>query len=132
YFLPSYIPTTEQPFSRSRGINQVSSDFFWNSQNFLTYSRKFDKHSLNAMVGYSVDEAVYKSTYINKYDCPTDLLPTLNQGVTIVDAQNDARTNRSSEAMIGSFARVMYDYASKYYVTGSIRRDGSSKFGKDN
>ncbi|HLT05906.1 MAG TPA: TonB-dependent receptor [Cyclobacteriaceae bacterium] len=132
YFLPSYIPTTEQPFSRSRGINQVSSDFFWNSQNFLTYSRKFDKHSLNAMVGYSVDEAVYKSTYINKYDYPTDLLPTLNQGVTIVDAQNDARTNRSSEAMIGSFARVMYDYASKYYVTGSIRRDGSSKFGKDN
>ena len=132
YFLPSYIPTTEQPFSRSRGINQVSSEFFWNSQNFLTYSRKFDKHSVNAMIGYSVDEAIYKSTYINKYDYPTDLLPTLNQGVTIVDAQNDARTNRSSESMIGSFARVMYDYASKYYVTGSIRRDGSSKFGKDN
>jgi TonB-linked SusC/RagA family outer membrane protein len=132
YFLPSYIPTTEQPFSRSRGINQVTSDFFWNSQNFLTYSRKFDKHNVNAMVGYSVDEAIYKSTYINKYDYPTDLLPTLNQGVTIVDAQNDARTNRSSESMIGSFARVMYDYASKYYVTGSIRRDGSSKFGKEN
>jgi TonB-linked SusC/RagA family outer membrane protein len=132
YFLPSYIPTTEQPFSRSRGINQVSSELFWNSQNFLTYSRKFEKHSVNAMIGYSVDEAIYKSTYINKYDYPTDLLPTLNQGVTIVDAQNDARTNRSSESMIGSFARVMYDYASKYYVTGSIRRDGSSKFGKDN
>ena len=132
YFLPSYIPTTEQPFSRSRGINQVTSEFFWNSQNFLTYSRKFDKHNVNAMVGYSVDEAIYKSTYINKYDYPTDLLPTLNQGVTIVDAQNDARTNRSSEAMIGSFARVMYDYASKYYITGSIRRDGSSKFGKEN
>src|SRR5690606_1466575 len=65
YFLPSYIPTTEQPFSRSRGINQVTSDFFWNSQNFLTYSRKFDKHNVNAMVGYSVDEAIYKSTYIN-------------------------------------------------------------------
>lgn len=131
YFLPSYIPTTEQPFSRSRGINHVTSDFFWNSQNFLTYSKKFDKHNLNVMVGYSVDEAIYKSTYINKYDYPTDLLPTLNQGVTIVDAQNDARTNKSSEAMIGSFARVMYDYASKYYITGSIRRDGSSKFGAE-
>jgi len=132
YFLPSSMPTTEQPFSRSRGINQVTSEFFWNSQNFLTYSRKFESHSVNGMVGYSVDEAIYKSTYINKYDYPTDLIPTLNQGVTIVDAINDARTNRSSESMIGSFARVMYDYAGKYYFTGSIRRDGSSKFGKEN
>lgn len=132
YFLPSYIPTTQEPFSRSRGINQINSSFTWNSQNFLTYSKKIDRHSLNALVGYSVDEAIYRSTYINKYDYPTDLIPTLNQGVTIVDAQNDARTNKSSESMIGSFARVMYDYAGKYYVTGSIRRDGSSKFGKDN
>lgn len=132
YFLPNSMPTTSQPFSRSRGINQVTSSFTWNSQNFLTYAKKFDAHSLNAMVGYSVDEASYRSTYINKYDYPTDLIPTLNQGVTIVNAQNDARTNRSSESMIGSFARVIYNYDSKYYFTGSIRRDGSSKFGKDN
>lgn len=60
------------------------------------------------------------------------MIPTLNQGTTIVNAQNDARTNRSSESMIGSFARIIYNYDSKYYFTGSIRRDGSSKFGKDN
>jgi outer membrane receptor protein involved in Fe transport len=83
------------------------------------------------MVGYSVEESTYRSTYINKYDYPTDLIPTTNQAVTVVNAQNDARNNRSSEAMIGSFARLMYNYNSKYYVTGSIRRDGSSKFGKD-
>lgn len=132
YFLPNSMPTVSQPFSRSRGINQVTSSFNWNSQNFLTYTKSFDAHSLNAMVGYSVDEASYRSTYINKYDYPTDLIPTLNQGTTIVNAQNDARTNRSSESMIGSFARVIYNYDSKYYFTGSIRRDGSSKFGKDN
>lgn len=131
YFLPSHVPTTEQPFSRSRGINHVTSEFFWNSQSFLTYSKEFERHNINAMVGYSVDEAIYRSTYLDKYDYPTDLIPTLNQGVTIVDAQNHARTNRSSEAMIGSFARLMYNYAGKYYFTGSIRRDGSSKFGAD-
>lgn len=131
YFLPGSMPTTEQPFSRSRGINQINSSVFWNSQNFLTYSHKFDRHSVNAMMGYSVEESTYKSAYLNKYDYPTDLIPTLNQAVTVVNAQDDVRNNRSSEAMIGSFARVMYDYAGKYYVTGSIRRDGSSKFGKD-
>ena len=66
-----------------------------------------------------------------KYDYPTDLIPTLNQPITILNPQTDARTNRSSEAMIGSFGRVMYNYAGKYYLTGSIRRDGSSKFGQD-
>jgi TonB-linked SusC/RagA family outer membrane protein len=132
YFLPNSMPNKSQPFSRSRGISQMNSNFMWNSQNFLTYSRKFEGHSLNGMVGYSVDESIYRSTYLNKYDYPTDLIPTLNQGTTVVDAQNDVRTNRSSESMIGSFARLMYDFKSKYYFTGSIRRDGSSKFGKDN
>lgn len=132
YFLPNSMPNVSQPFSRSRGIHEMNSNFMWNSQNFLTYSKKIQDHSLNAMVGYSVDEAIYRSSYMNKFDYPTDLIPTLNQGVTVVDGQNDARTNQSSETMIGSFARVMYDYAGKYYFTGSIRRDGSSKFGKEN
>lgn len=132
YFLPNHVPNKSQPFSRSQGINQTNYDFIWNSQNFLTYSREFGKHSLNTMVGYSVDHASYKSTRIEKYDYPTDLLPTLNQAVTVVDGQNDVRTNQSSESLIGSFARVLYNYAGKYYVTGSVRRDGSSKFGKDN
>ena len=132
YFLPNAMPNTQQPFSRSRGIHQMNNHFMWNSQNFLTYAKKFADHSLNAMVGYSVDEAIYRSSYMNKYDYPTDLLPTLNQAVTVVDGQNDARTNQSSETMIGSFARVMYNYNSKYYFTGSIRRDGSSKFGEEN
>ncbi|MEX2594228.1 MAG: SusC/RagA family TonB-linked outer membrane protein, partial [Anditalea sp.] len=132
YFLPNAMPNKSQPFSRSRGINQMNSNFMWNSQNFLTYSREFEGHSLNAMMGYSIDETTYRSTYITKYDYPTDLIPTLNQGTTVVDAQNDVRTNQSSESMIGSFARLMYDFKSKYYFTGSIRRDGSSKFGKEN
>lgn len=131
YFLPGSMPTTQQPFSRSRGINDLNTTFFWNSQNFLTYSREFGDHALNAMVGYSVEESSYQRAYINKYDYPTDLIPTTNQATTIVDAQNDARNNKSSEAMIGSFARLMYNFNSKYYITGSIRRDGSSKFGKD-
>ncbi len=53
----------------------------------------------------------------------------MNQAITILSAQNDARTNKSSESMIGSFARAMYNYAGKYYLTASVRRDGSSKFG---
>jgi TonB-linked SusC/RagA family outer membrane protein len=132
YFNPSSVPTASQTFSRSQGINETNNRLYWNSQNFLTYQREFGKHSVSAVAGYSVEESNFRDSYLTKYDYPTDLLPTLNQGITILNPQNDARTNRSSEAMIGSFGRVMYNFAGKYYLTGSIRRDGSSKFGADN
>lgn len=131
YFNPSSVPTASQTFSRSQGINETNNRLYWNSQNFLTYQKEFGKHSVSAVAGYSVEESTYRDSYIMKYDYPTDLIPTLNQPITIVNPQSDARTNRSSEAMIGSFGRVMYNYAGKYYLTASVRRDGSSKFGSD-
>jgi TonB-linked SusC/RagA family outer membrane protein len=132
FFLPNATPTTAQTFSRSQGTSQTNTRLYWNSQNFLTYQKNFGKHALTAMAGYSTEESSYRSTYINKYDYPTDLITTLNQATTVLNAQNDARTNRSGETMIGSFGRIMYNYAGRYYFTGSVRRDGSSRFGQDN
>ncbi len=129
YFLPTSYPTTSATTSRPQGLNNISSRLYWNSQSFLTYNHNFGGHAVNAILGYSVEETSYRSTYINKYDYATDQVPTLNQAITILNSQNDASTNRSSESMIGSFARVMYNYLGKYYLTGSVRRDGSSKFG---
>jgi TonB-linked SusC/RagA family outer membrane protein len=132
YFNPSSVPTASATFSRSQGINETNNRLYWNSQNFLTFQREFGKHSVSAVAGYSVEESTFRDSYLMKYDYPTDQIPTLNQPITILNPQTDARTNRSSESMIGSFGRVMYNYSGKYYLTGSIRRDGSSKFGQDN
>ena len=131
YFLPASYPTRYLPYSRPEGINDINSRLYWNFQNFLTYNHLFGGHSVNAMLGYSAEETSYRRTYLDKYDYSTDAVPTLNQAITILNAQTDARTNRSSESMIGSFARVMYNFKGKYYFTGSVRRDGSSKFGFD-
>ena len=129
YFLPTSYPTGSSYTSRPQGLNNISTRLYWNSQNFLTYNHIFGKHSVNAILGYSAEETSYRSSYISKYDYATDQVETLNQAITILSAQNDARTNKSSESMIGSFARAMYNYAGKYYLTASVRRDGSSKFG---
>lgn len=131
YFLPTAYPRSVGMTSRPEGLNNIDTRLYWNSQNFLTYNHKFGKHSVNGIIGYSAEESSYRSTYIFKYDYASDLIPTLNQAITIPDSQNDARTNRSSESAIGSFARFMYNYEGKYYLTGSVRRDGSSKFGTD-
>lgn len=132
FYLPSYIPTSAQKTQRNWGQYDNSVRQYWDVQSFLTYARSFGDHSLTAMVGASMEEINYTSAYMRKYDFPQDIINTLNQGATVVDQQNDARTNRSSESMIGSFARASYNYAGKYYLTASIRRDGSSKFGSEN
>ena len=132
YFLPSSYPTTNiVSTTRSRGSNQITSRFYWNSQNYLTFEKVFGMHNLNAIIGYTAEESSYRSTYIYKYDYPSDYIFTLNQALTILDQQSDARTNRSSESSIGSFARALYNYGGKYYLTASVRRDGSSKFGSE-
>lgn len=133
YFLPSYVPASPtNPTSRNRGISDRSTRQFWDFQSFFNYSKSIQEHSINAMVGISFEETSYSSNYIDKLDYPHDLIPTLNQATTVLDQQNDARSNKSSESMVGTFARASYNYKSKYYLTGSVRRDGSSKFGSDN
>lgn len=130
YFIPASFPDAWS-VTRSNGLNHITSRLYWNSQNFLTYNRSFGEHVLNGMLGYSAELSTDRSTYLRKFDYPADQVPTLNQAITILNAQDDARTNRFSEAMIGSFARVMYNYGGKYYLTASVRRDGSSKFGSN-
>lgn len=130
-YSPTYAATRNTPTDRTTGTNEIRSRFYWNLQNILTYQNSFGKHNLTVMAGYSADEARNKSSYISKYDFPSDEINSLNQAITVLDAQNDATTRRSSETLIGSFGRIMYNFGGRYYLTGSIRRDASSKFGKD-
>jgi TonB-linked SusC/RagA family outer membrane protein len=130
YFVPSSLPDAWST-TRSMGLSDIWSRLYWNSQTFLTYNRTLGKHSVNAILGYSAEESSSRDALIRKYDYPTDHVPTLNQAITLLNVQSDASTYKSSETMIGSFARLMYNFDGKYYFTGSVRRDGSSKFGED-
>lgn len=130
-FSPRTAATRNALTDRTSGLNEVTTRFYWNLQNVLTYQNTFGKHNLTVMAGYSAEEVKYRNSYILKYDFPVDQINTLNQAITVLNAQNDARTGRSSEALIGSFGRIMYNLAGKYYFTTSVRRDASSKFGKD-
>jgi TonB-dependent starch-binding outer membrane protein SusC len=133
YFLPSYVPASpNNPTSRNRGISERSTRQFWDIQSYLNYNKTFGEHNINTMVGVAFEETNYSSNYIDKLDYPHNLITTLNQATTVLNQQNDARSNKSSESMIGTFARASYNFMGKYYLTGSVRRDGSSKFGPEN
>ncbi|MGQ1783589.1 SusC/RagA family TonB-linked outer membrane protein [Saccharicrinis sp. GN24d3] len=129
FYLPSFVPTSSKKTQPNEGRFEYSSSQYWDVQSFLTYKKNIGNHSISAMAGFSMEESSYNSAYIRKYEFAQDIINTLNQGTLVKDMQNDARTNKNSQSMIGSFARASYNYASKYYLTASVRRDGSSKFG---
>lgn len=106
------------------GRSDKTNSSVWLFENTLDYSAKFDKHSVTAMVGSSIQEYTGNGTYIEGMDYPDDTQ------VTAIWAANQLSTGgtwQSEWALASFFGRATYDFNSKYYLTASIRRDGSSK-----
>lgn len=97
----------------------------------LSYNRDFDKHTFNAVVGYSAQDSRYE--FING---STEGLLRESESFRYLDAGQDDFENVSNNfgrsTLISYLGRVNYSYDSRYLFTASLRRDGSSKFGPEN
>lgn len=96
-------------------------------ENLLTFDRTFGEHKISALAGYTYQDSRFR--HIQAYG------EGLPQGLEEIDA---ATTNRSNEGnswrsvLTSILGRVFYSYQNKYLFTATIRREGSSKFGKNN
>lgn len=96
-------------------------------ENLLTFDRTFGEHKISALAGYTYQDSRFR--HIQAYG------EGLPQRLEEIDA---ATTNRSNEGnswrsvLTSILGRVFYSYQNKYLFTATIRRDGSSKFGKNN
>ena len=99
----------------------------WIQENVLTYQRSFGDHSINALVGTSVQESAFERTTATGEQFPS------NDFTRIISAAVQRGTSEGTGWGIASlFGRVVYDYKSRYLATVNVRRDGSSRFGRDN
>ncbi|MBN1387868.1 MAG: TonB-dependent receptor [Bacteroidales bacterium] len=101
-----------------------------NSINFnqlLTYNRTFGVHNFDAVLGH--ESYAYKYNYLSgarTQQIADDNTELINY-VTITRS-NSYEDNYTTEGYLG---RVNYNYDDRYYITGSFRRDGSSRFAKE-
>lgn len=106
---------------------------YWSTT--ATYDRMFgEKHHLNAVLGYDFE---YNSDFSVRQDDRTDAdnpVAYKNTSITNVMGANlwTGSSRNTKYAFDALFGRVIYDYDSKYVVSGSLRRDRSSKFGPNN
>ncbi len=97
--------------------------FTWLWENTIDYTKTFGKHNVSALLGNSMQQFQGNNTYIEGTDFPTDV------SVTTINAANTVTGNTTREewALSSFFGRATYNYSGKYYLTVTVRRDGSSK-----
>ena len=128
YFKPSTISSIYgPPPSPTDGYYSTGRSLGWQFENTLNYQKELGNHSVSALAGYSMEHYNGYWSYINGDQFPSDAIKTLNAAT-----EQWGNTGESNWSMISYMLRLSYDYMGKYLFTGTIRRDGSSRFGPEN
>lgn len=93
----------------------------------LTFNRKFGKHHVDALLGYTVQQDEWHYLRAEGYDQKVDGLWQIN----LVGVQNNMWGSEQYHRLISYLGRVNYNYDDKYLIQMNIRSDGSSKFGPE-
>jgi TonB-linked SusC/RagA family outer membrane protein len=97
-----------------------------------TYVKSFkSNHNLNVLLGYSWQEQAWNGFYAQAGNAQSPYAGPENLATLIDIKWGDIGSWRGKSTLIGFFGRAQYNYKSRYYVSGSLRRDGSSKFGSN-
>jgi TonB-linked SusC/RagA family outer membrane protein len=107
-----------------------SSDWVWTNQ--LTFDKTFGQHKILAVLGYeAVKYGMGRGVSGNKAGYFSDdvLYRTLDNGANTLGTGSYLNT---PTALLSQFARADYSFMDRYLISGTIRRDGSSRFGLDN
>ncbi|MEQ8554365.1 MAG: TonB-dependent receptor [Cyclobacteriaceae bacterium] len=100
----------------------------WTLESTLNYIKDFGKHSVTGLLGYSTQKDYSEYSSVAGRGFPNDLSLTLNNSTQITNWNESI----NEWSLISMFTRATYGYDSRYLVTASIRRDGSSRFGPNN
>jgi TonB-linked SusC/RagA family outer membrane protein len=132
---PYYSPTPGNPYATGDGssLGNISYRNSWNhnmvSEVTLDWNESFGDHNINVTLNVMDQKYGYRilgnSTEQVTQEDPDKRQIVESEDYTIIGEYRD------ESALQGYMARASYNYASKYYVDATVRRDGSSKFAPD-
>lgn len=116
---------------KNNGSEKWSRSFGWQYQGFLNYNKTISvDHRVYALLGVSAERTQRNNSVITGTDYVSERILTLNSAGTIVPSKTN--TGASANSLASIFGRLGYSYKGRYTFNGTVRRDGSSRFGKDN
>ncbi|SDG09595.1 SusC/RagA family TonB-linked outer membrane protein [Epilithonimonas hungarica] len=134
-FTPLYYLSPNYSNVNFNNLNRVNENKFeWSMENTLNYQNKFGDHNLNILVGQGVyrynissgESLTYSNLPVNNYQDASFNFGISQDNITAT-GWDGVETRK-----VSYFGRLIYDYKDKYLLTGTIRRDGSSKFATNN
>jgi TonB-linked SusC/RagA family outer membrane protein len=101
----------------------------WNLLNLLRYKKSFGEHNMEFLAAHEANSNESKYFYANKSMAVVPDIDDLNNFI-IVSSPPGSYTDKNT--LESYFSQLNYNYNNKYYLTASIRRDGTSRFIGDN
>ncbi|MBK9736631.1 MAG: TonB-dependent receptor [Saprospiraceae bacterium] len=121
-----YNPTS---LNEGRVINQ---SLIWNTT--ANYEHKFGKHKMSVLAGTEAisNHTDYLGASANNFKRTDPLFRYLNSSIA-EDIKNLGVSGIATEwGLVSYFGLGSYNYDNRFLISGALRRDGSSRFGKDN
>ncbi len=110
-----------------RGFVRSSNYATVNANQLLNYDKTFGLHGVEALVGHESYSEGSADLYGYKEQFFLSDVPEFDNAAKMLSLGS----NTAKYTLESYFGRVQYSYADKYYVSGSYRRDGSSRFHPD-
>lgn len=98
------------------------------------YFKSIGNHNMSATIGYSYNRYISQSWSMKAYNFPIDGFGVWNigSGESTLEGLSALKSNKWERKLIGFFGRINYNYANRYLLMASLRREGSDKFGANN
>ena len=127
---------TDSPFvdyytsSSDNGYLYKSSSrtYTYNTQQLLNYNKQFGKHEVSVLLGHEYYNYKYEFMDVAGKNFGIDNATELGQ---VLEVDPNPSSSSDTYNVEGFFSRAMYNYDGKYYLSGSYRRDASSRFAKN-
>ncbi|GAA4451337.1 TonB-dependent receptor [Nibrella saemangeumensis] len=122
FFSSQYGTTALPPTVPSANTNSAEI-LNWLNENTLSYNWNRGAHNLNALAGYTVQQATTEFMSVGRAALPNDLIPYP------IGPADQGSANSEQWRLLSYLARINYSFNDRYLLTATYRTDGSSRFG---
>jgi TonB-linked SusC/RagA family outer membrane protein len=122
--LDDRVPVTRKATYRQYATN--SFDYLW--ENTINYSKAFGLHGIDVLSGISLQE----NTTRNMEGVGEGVISDGLRNLASMETVRSLNGYQQTWSLSSYFGRLTYKFGDKYIITGTIRRDGSSRFAKGN
>ncbi len=127
-FFPSF--SRGNFFGKSGVRERTSNNRFWINKHLLTYKQTIaQRHHLTTLVGFEAQAGQYEWLFASRENLPNNQLESINLGDL---GQQQTNGGSGHWALMSWFGRLNYNFDERWLVTGTVRVDGSSRFGPNN